>query len=284
MGQHYVPQHYLRCFATPDTPDHIWMYDKNSKEFKKLPIQKVAQSKRFYSEEDERALSENIEQPAQAPLEQLRKGQPIDDRGRRAVTVYLESMIKRGPHTRNSMLKIAPQAKDKLLARIRGNPELLASLALMCNLTQEEVLHGVEQWEQKFDSEPLSERDDLIRRQWSSLVVLDCIFSMTWRVVRADDSHYFITGDNPVFFDEGYGLKPPDGEFSFPLSSDVSLHGSWQGPLGGLFFDRAKPEHVKEIGRRVISSAERFVFCHEKASWVPEVAKKPKIRLTRIQW
>ena len=33
MGHHYLPQHYLRCFSTPDNPDYIWMYDKSSKEF-----------------------------------------------------------------------------------------------------------------------------------------------------------------------------------------------------------------------------------------------------------
>ena len=284
MGQHYLPQHYLRSFATPDDPHYIWMYDKTSKEFKRLPIQNVAQSSEFYSEEDERALSENIEQPAQAPLEQLGKGQQVDVRGRLAVTIYLESMIKRVPHIRNNMLEKAPQTKVKLLARIRGNPELLELLVLRLNLTREEVLHLIEQWEQTFDSKPLSERDDIIRRQWSSLAVLECILSMTWRVIRADDSHHFLTGDNPVFFHKEYGLQPPDGEFSFPLSSDVALHGSWQGSRGELLFDRAKPEHVKEIDRRAIVAAVRFVFCHEKASWVCVVAEKPIPRLNRIRW
>ena len=95
MGQHYVQQHYLRCFGTPDDPNNIWMYDKSSKKFKRLPIKNVAQSSGFYSEEDERALSERIEQPAQDPLEQLRNGQQIKVQGRLAITVYLESMIKR---------------------------------------------------------------------------------------------------------------------------------------------------------------------------------------------
>ncbi len=281
MGQHYVPQHYLRCFATPDDPNFIWMYDKTSKKFNRLPIQNVAQSSEFYSEEDERALSEIIEQPAQAPLEQLRKGQQIDDRGRLAVTVYLESMIKRVPNMRKKLLALVPQEKDKLLAKNRENPESLASRV---NLTLEQVLPLIDQWEHKFDSQRLSVRDDLIRRQWSSQEVIECISSMTWRVIKADDSHHFLTGDNPVFFDRGYGLNPPDGEFSFPLSSDVALHGSWQGPPEGLLFVRANPVLVKEIDRRVIFSAERFVFCHEKASWVSVVAEKPKIRLTRIQW
>ena len=213
MGYHYVPQYYLRHFATPEDPNKIWMYDKCSKEFKRLPIKNVAQSSGFYSEEDERALSERIEGPAQGPLDQLRNGQQVGVEGRRAVAVYLESMIKRGPRTRRKMIEKAPQKKNELISEIRGNPELPAS---RFNLSQEELLQIIEQWEHKFDSRPLSMRHELIRRQWSSQAVIACIFSMTWRVIRADDSHRFITSDNPVFFDEGYGLKPPLGEFSPP--------------------------------------------------------------------
>ena len=281
MGQHYVQQHYLRCFGTPENPDNIWMYDKISKKFKQLPIKKAAQSSGFYSEEDERALSEMIESPAQDPLEQLRNGQQIESQGRLAVAIYLESMIKRVPHRRKKMLEKAPQVKNKLLARIRKSAE---SLALKYNLTPAELLPRIEQWEQKFDSKPLSMKDDLIRRQWFSLDLIGCILSMTWRVIKAAESHLFLTSDNPVFFDEGYGLKEPHGEFSFPLSTDVALHGSWQGSREGLLFVQAKPALVKEINRRVVFVAERFVFYHQNASWVSVVAAKQRPRLTQIQW
>ena len=281
MGQHYVQQHYLRCFGTPEDPNNIWMYDKDSKEFKRLPIRNVAQSSGFYSEEDEHVLSEKIEGPAQAPLEQLRNGQQVEVQGRQAVALYLESMIKRVPHCRMEMLGIAPQVKEKLLAWIRKSPE---SLALKCNLTPAELLHRIEQWEQKFDSKPLSMKDDLIRRQWFSQVVTACILSMTWRVIKADESHLFLTSDNPVFFDEGYGLEEPHGEFSFPLSSDVALHGSWKGSQEGLLFVQAKPALVKEINRRVVFGADRFLFYHQNASWVSVVAAKRQPRLNRIQW
>ena len=281
MGQHYLPQHYLRHFATPEAPDKIWMYDKCSKEFKRLPIKNVAQSSGFYSEEDERALSKWIEGPAQDPLDQLRNGHEVGVEGRRAVAAYLDSMRKRGPRTRRKMIEKAPQTKNELLSEIKENPEFEAS---RFNLSQDELLHKIEEWEGKFDSKRLSMKDDLIRRQWISPVVIDYIFSMTWRVIKADDAHHFITCDNPVFFDEGYGLKPPYGEFSFPLSSDVAVHVSWQGPREGLFFVQAKPALVKEIDRRVAFMAERFVFYHRDASWVPKVADKLSPRLTPIEW
>ena len=257
------------------------MYDKCSQEFKRLPIKNVAQSSGFYSEEDERVLSDWIEGPAQDPLDQLRNGQEVGVEGRRAVAVYLESMIKRGPRTRRKMIEKAPQTKNELLSKIKGNLGLEAS---RFNLSQEELLHKIKEWEGEFDSKRLSMKDDLIRRQWTSPVMIDCIFSMTWRVVKADDAHRFITCDNPVFFHEGYGLKHPYAEFSFPLSSDVALHGSWQGPRAGLLFDKAWPALVKEVDRRVAYMAERFVFYYQNASWVPKVADKQRPELNRISW
>ena len=281
MGQHYVQQQYLRCFGTPETPDYIWMYDKNSKEFNRLPIKNVAQSRGFYREDDERALSEKIEQPAQSPLEQLREGKQVGVQGRRAVASYLESMLKRVPHHRKKLLATAPQVKNRLLAEIRRSPE---SLAGKCNLTEEELLSGIEQWEQEFDSGLLPAKDDLIRRQWSSEKIIDCIVSMTWRVIKANDENCFLTSDNPMFFDEGRGLTTVDSEFNVSLSSNVALHGSWQGPRGGLLLVQKNAEVVKEINRRLAFAAERFIFFHCKAEWISVVASKQQPRLKRIQW
>ena len=42
MGQHYVPQHYLRSFEVSDQPGMIWTYDKIAKTSKSLPIKLVA--------------------------------------------------------------------------------------------------------------------------------------------------------------------------------------------------------------------------------------------------
>ena len=57
MGQHYIPQRYLRGFLADGAKDHIWMYDKQQDSFKFLPISQVAQARGFYEEEIENADS-----------------------------------------------------------------------------------------------------------------------------------------------------------------------------------------------------------------------------------
>ena len=64
MGQHYVPQHYLRGFEVSDQPGMIWTYDKIAKTSKSLPIKLVAQKSGYYEEADETALANQIEGPA----------------------------------------------------------------------------------------------------------------------------------------------------------------------------------------------------------------------------
>ena len=107
---------------------------------------------------------------------------------------------------------------------------------------------------------------------------------MTWRVIKADPSHSFLTCDNPVFFDKENGLKPLS-ESSVSLCH-LMLHYTAVGRVRvrAFFFVQARPLHVKEIDRRVAFVAERFVFYHHNASWVPRVADKLSPRLTPIEW
>ena len=71
MGQHYVPQHYLRGFSDDSDKEKIWMYDKNKCTYRLLPIKAVAQSSNFYTAEAETWLHDIVERPAQGQLLRL---------------------------------------------------------------------------------------------------------------------------------------------------------------------------------------------------------------------
>lgn len=282
MGQHYVPQHHLRQFAAPSDSDKIWMYEKGTGACRLLPIRNVAQSGDFYKEADERALSEKIEGPAQKPLEKLRRGHQIDSTGRAAVALYLESMIKRVPHTRRKMLDIVGPVTDGMIERIRNNHE---AEALKWGVTPAQILEAVDEFERDFRRRDISMKDDFIRFQWSTRRFVEHISSMTWRVIRVDFPNGFLTGDNPVFFHEGYGLKRPGGEFSFPFASGAALHGSWQQAKDGpLTFVDGRPRHVKEFNRRAVSGADRFVFYCRETAWVRQLTMKPHPRTEPLRW
>ena len=324
MGTHYIPQEYLRHFANPVDPDKIWMYDKSSGEIKLLPIKVVAQESSFYTPEDERALNETIEGPAQFAIDELRLGKEIDDKSRTAVSKYIVQMIFRVPAMRirlnkdahqllPSMVRVAKQHAESV-ARARGiisirsdyaansmaspppvrhsgegrNPEspISENTAALheIGISSEEVFDQSGKWENQHKEGPPSLKDDAVRKQFAPQLLVDTVNSMTWRVISAPRSESFLTGDNPVFTLKETRLGRPHGEFSIPLSSRVALHGSWNGEGKGLYPVDGSTSLVREINRRSVANAERFVFYYQSASWVRKLVKSPIPKLQRIRW
>ena len=281
MGHHYIPQQYLRHFATPSDRDKIWMYDKcHPNEPKLLPIVTVAQSPGFYTDSDERALSQNIEGPAQRPLDLLRNGQPVDSKGRKAVSLYLQSMITRVPSSRSKLISLLPSTKKETIADILSNIEAVAA---KLKVTPSELRKQIDQWDHELDDTAVSDKHPIVSRQWTSPDVVGCLCSMIWRVIRSR-WNCFLTSDNPVFFDEGLGLKHPYSEVSFPLGSNVTLHASWQGPQAGLLFVRGNRSITEEINRRTAFNSQRFVFYHNRSGAISSLISTERPHLHTIPW
>ncbi len=85
MGKHYVPQEYLRGFATPDDPDQIWMFDKATKQWSRAAIDKVAQQRDYFTPEVEARLTAEVENPANISLKKLRGDNAFSDSDRQAL-------------------------------------------------------------------------------------------------------------------------------------------------------------------------------------------------------
>lgn len=260
------------------------MFDKISNLFSCLPIEKVAQEPRFYNEKTERALSNQIENPALGSLAKLRCGKPISKDDRARLSIYTASMMMRVPRRRRRALEMAPSVLEKTIAGFRKRILKWASspdadqVLVARRFVELDIAH------KKIARELPSVVISQIRSPWPRQRIVELIYAMAWRVIIADVPERFLTSDNPAFFFEGYGLGRPEAEISFPLASDAALHGSWQGSREGLSFVQARPALVNEINRRVASGAERFVFFHKRANWVVGVTKKAKPYLSRIQW
>ena len=282
MPPHILPQHYLQQFASPSNSKDVWRYDIHSREFKLLPIKNVAMSNDFYSAEDERWLSEEIEGPAQYGLQRLRDRQPLDFESRCKIAAYLDSMIKRVPRTRRKLLGTDPRLKPRALEMIRTELEGWAS---SCDMTPEELSLHLDDWESGKGDTPLTLKNDIVRHQWASSRIIHAVFLMAWTMIASHGPDRFVTGDNAVFIHDGYGLGNPESEFSVPLSTDVALHGSWpHSNRSNLTYVTASPALVKEINRRTVFLAERFVYCHREEPWIPRLAAESPRRFNRIPW
>lgn len=282
MGQHYLPQRYLRQFAAVDHPDKIWMYDKSKRDSKLLPIKIVAQKSGFYFEEDESALNEKVEGPAVQPLDKLICGNDIDREERLRVTLYLHMLLLRVPKAREKRRDILKRELPDLL-KDWENERL--NDPLFSNQYYNLIQSVLDPWRKDDFSElPRQDIRELLMGLPVSQDVLDRLYAMTWRLLKSEDNNSFITGDNPIFFPKWLGLKNFDVELSVPLSSSVALHLSYQGKAETTLFIPAEPRHVNEINRRTARGAGRFLFCHRNEEWITKMMRVAQPRVKPLRW
>lgn len=264
MGKHTIPQEYLKGFEAPDKPGFVWTYDKRQATFKLLPIKIVAQSRGYYDNETERRLNTDVEGPANTVLGRIRKRERLEAEDRYHLALYTATMMMRIPARRRKSLGLAQTVLADLVAQFRDRIDAWARLP---ETDQELVARRTVELEAaaaRFVQEPPKSVVDQIRSPWPQRQYVELLLAMTWRIIVADARNRFLTSDNPAFFFEAYGLRSAEAEVTFPLASDIALLTSWQGQRGSLSVVQARPALTKEINRRVISGAERFLFHHAK--------------------
>lgn len=260
MGQHYVPQNYLKAFSDPQHPTMIWMFDKSEPTHKPkcLPIKAVAQRPDFYTAEAETSLNTVVEIPAQEQFRRLSAGERIEDVDRLIVAIYIQVMALRVPYARNVLDGMVREGVADFVAAIKRDPnEAPTGMS-------DEFFHPM-------------------REPWIQQELVDMIYTMAWRIIRTDGPNAFFTGDNPVSFTHETGLLHPDGELTFPISSHMALHASWHGEAD-LMFAAGSHYAVAEINRRTACGAERFLFAAEPDVDVHLLATKPQPALYPFPW
>lgn len=285
MGRHYVPQEYLRGFAIAGDPDRIWMFDKKTFVSKAVPIKNAAQAPGYYDDDVEQQLNDLVEAPANLALDCLRNGQQLSPEHRNHLAVYIAVMLKRVPRTRrNALENIVPKVLEDTINETINKLRKLAETSERKELLDQRLAE-VERLRKEYREQPPDEVVDQIRSPWVSVRMLSAVARMTWRIFRAPDHEAFVTSDNPAYFFESYGIGTENSEIVFPVSSQCALHGSFQGSEGeSLYMAKPWTEFAREVNRRMVAGAERFVFSESKKTWLPAVAKKPRPYLSHIRW
>jgi hypothetical protein len=283
MGDHYVPQAHLRRFEIDDEPGVVWMFDKKSGRFVRAGVGAVAQEAGFYSPEVEKALADVVESPGNLCVAKLRRREKLDNADRSRLSLYMMIMATRGPRKRQESLKIAPQAITDVVAELRQQIdkwiEQEGDNAEVAKLRLRELESAGERFSKELPREVL----DRIRAPFWSEATVECILNMAWHILQAPPSMYFVTSDTPAHFFDGIGLGNVESEFTFPIAKDLALIGEHRSGRRTVF-EHPRPQIVKEVNRRLISHATRFVFAPQKEPWIEAVALKPAPSLNLIRW
>ena len=296
---HVVPREYLRWFRVSETSNSraamVWMYDRVSRKWTLVPVQDAGVRKNFYHGEDEVGLADQVEQPAQGPLEKLRSGLQIDSEERLKVAWYVYAMMTRVPAARELARRTVAQDSELWIKQIIEDARAvyrIAGLPVPEGVEDQlgEMVAGIEADPTEL---PFDLYDDIVKRVLYDSEIggppetAKILARLAWRVVFTGRQQKFLTSDNPVHvFPLSLGLDDPLFELVMPLSSECSLHISRQGSPDMLEFTEVDQRLARNLNMRVVSRAERFVFSSRQERWVGKTMRRSprQFRLTGITW
>ena len=277
MGNHYVPQFYLRGFTDGNT---IWVHDRqNARSFLSQP-KAIANENDMYPEEVEQHLANAVEDPAKPAIEKIRARDPPNETDRVALARYVITLWKRVPQGRarvaTRMPEVAASVRQELHEQLTAAAAAAPHLAEVSEARKAEVSSILERYERHLPPDIWQ----LSLSKESSEAVVASFLSMEWRFLFSDRMQ-FLTCDNPVFFFEHEGIGKPTSEVTIPFSSSVTLWATRR-PVTSTTYLPALPAAVREINRRMAVNATRFVYSRHAEEWILPFVCKSEYALNRL--
>jgi hypothetical protein len=282
MGDHYIPQYYLKGFAGKNKIDSIWAFRNGDPPFL-TSIRKIAQEDDFYSREIEQLLANEVEGPANKVIQRIRERQSISHADKLTLAKYMMVMWKRVPENKLRIKEKAPKIINPVVERVSRELAELREL-------HPEKSDAIEKRYKELEEISNNKVDELLHDIWLQTISpdktaqsIDVLSQMTWRFMIADDEYYFITSDNPLFFFRWMGIGKERSEVSFPVTKNVALWATWRADINEGYFP-ARSQMVKELNRRTASISTQFLYSPYPEEWINVLANKPKdkIKLNRI--
>lgn len=282
MGDHYIPKYYLKQFADSTRKDSIWVFRNGNLPFI-TAIRKIAQEDEFYSNQVEKLLANEVEDPVKKIFNKIQERKSISQDEKISFAKYMMVMWKRVPRTKEWMKMKSSEIMDPVFERFKKRLDEL-------QLQNPEKTDFIEKQQKELQNLQVNKGDGLIQDIWLSSIPpektplpIEILSKMTWRFMIAETENFFITSDNPLFFFPWMGIGKEESEVTFPITKDIALWASWRKDLREGFF-QARNQMVKEVNRRTVFISTQFLFSPYSEEWITILANKPKnqIKMNRI--
>jgi hypothetical protein len=280
MGHHYVPQYYLKGFAE-SSGKLIWVYEKGVGRKFHTQIKSIANITKFYSAEVEQYLANTIEGPANAILDKIRERHQISENDKKILAEYMAVMWKRVPKSKERFEEMTPRLANRLSKEFDRKLDLIA--------TQEPTkAEFIKRRKAKIQEILDSFAEDPPKEIWLNNVppertprIVAAIRAMRWTFLTFDEKPAFLTCDNPVFYFSSIGVGKPESEITFPISSNITLWATWRRDLPQDYI-QTTIQALKEINRRTVSNASKYLFHCQDEDWIDGFIKKNRWQLHRL--
>jgi len=275
----------LQGFASVDGKKRpiLWAFEKPRGNVFSTQPANLAVENGFYPDDVETYLADVIENPSNRILEHIRDLHRFEEADKVEFSRYITAMIRRVPRHRERLYnEVLPDALGKTFESWR---ELIQSEHSAGHLSGDTLalrMRELDELERRWKLEPPDELKPENTPPNVSPEVVELLSSMHWTFVTSEGPSFFLTSDNPVFFTEGRGMGKPDSELSFPLSTHVALWIKRIPVASDCAFCRAKQFLVREMNKRTIVCATRFLYYHEHAQWIPRLITHPHPKLQQL--
>jgi hypothetical protein len=273
MGDHYIPQYYLKGFVLPKN-NKIWVYEKNVNRKFSVNPEKIAQENDFYSPKIEKYLANEVEAPANKVLLKIRQRQNIEELDKIIMANYIAVMMKRVPQSKLYFKEKAPEVVQSLKQDLEQE---LTQIALEEPNLQEEAKNchsEVIGLLEKFANDPPKDAwlENLPPQRTPQII--EALSNMIWRFFVFDDSPAFLTCDNPVFYSKRIGIGQAESEVIFPISSHIVLWANWRRGNTPLGYVKINKQLVIKVNQCIVSNSTRYIFHAKDEYWIPQFISK----------
>lgn len=277
MGDHYLPQHYLKGFATNE---RFWVHDLELGKSRPGQPKTEANVNGLWPGELEKHLAQKIEGPAIDIINRIRQRQPVEADEKVVLATYLLTMWKRVPAARERMANHIPDVADGIRADYF---QLVDHSAARDELTVEAATASKELIAAHLEIAIANKPDyywHYTLRDGATPRMMDALRAMDWTFL-VSDSDPFLTCDDPLFFFTQMGVGRDASELSIPLSTTITLLAHRQGEQRQQF-RAARHSTVVQLNRRTAFNARRFMYSEMPLEWALKIGAR-KIRPSRIK-
>lgn len=283
MGKHYLPQYYLKGFASmPDSP-LIWAYEKGSQRRFCTTVTQVANENRYWSDEVESWLANDIEGPANSVLQKIKHRQTLTLDDKAVFSIYIITMLRRVPQGKKRAERwlndkkntdpIFHQLRDSLERQKNEHPES-TEIIDKAIIQLQDAQRGQPD---RLDTQSVWEKSLYPILTARSILAVG---TMSWGFLIDDRNSVFLTSDNPVFYFRDEGVGRYGAELSFPIDKHTVLWAARRSDWREDFV-KATISLITEMNRRTVFSAGRYVYSATEENWITRLANRKTYTLHR---
>jgi len=273
VRQHYVPQGYLKGFASQEDTPFIWVYDKrDGRKPQEKSVKSQAYEDYYYSQETssgerdidslEKLLAQTVDNDIPPLIKSIQPipGHPITiaSKDKEKLAFFIALGLTRVPSFRNGVNDIFTWATQAALSELANSKDALSEIINRCGITVK-----AKDW---VSLRPMIQMTEIIGHS---------LLKKNWQFYTTSKNVSFMTSDNPIVISGSLGMGPahPNSELMLSLRKDLALVCTPRGSKKLEVFKQS-PSETRRFNRGIVRAARYKIFADHYSTTTDAFIKK----------